>query len=174
MLPKKLILPAALVCALLVIGGYFLFAGKEDEKIINRNLARLVELAEKEGGESALVLLGQSRDMMRYVAQEPRVEVGPPLPVIADRRELEGVIVQVRQTVHSLDIRILRKQLTIADDARTAQMEVEAEASASYAGESARDRRKFSVEWVKEEGDWLVKRVRLEGQPWRGGESIGF
>jgi hypothetical protein len=163
MLQRKPIVIAATAGVILVLGALFFFWPEADEKIINRNLSRIVELAEKTGNESPIITIGQSREIVRYIAQDPMVQIGPPLPVITDRRELEGVVMQVRQTLQTLSIRIVRKNLTLADDRQTARMELEAEANVSYAGESGRERRRFTIDWVKEEGDWLVQAVRLEG-----------
>lgn len=168
---KSLLLLALIGFAALSVGAYFYFWGDEDEAIINRNLARLVELAQKNGDESPFVTLGQSRDAMKFIAQEPQINVGRPLPLITDREELEGSLIQVRQSLQELSVRIIRKDLVVAEDGQTAQMELEAEGIANYSGERRRDRREFSIEWVKEDGDWLIRTVSLEGSP--GGPSGG-
>lgn len=166
---KKKSILIAVTAALLVLlgGGYFFFWSDEDEKIINRNLDRIVELTEKEGNEAIFVTIGQSREILRYIASQPEVDLGAPLPVITDRSELEGVIIQIRQNLQSLRIRIVRNELTIADDRQTARMELEAEGDAAYSGEAGGERRKFSIRWVKEDGDWLVQTVRHEGPLFR-------
>lgn len=164
---KTTILTVAAALLILLGGGYYFFWSDEDEKIINRNLDRIVELSEKERNESLFVTIGQSRDILRYIAPQPEVDLGAPLPLITDRNELEGVIIQIRQSLQSLTIRIVRNELTIADDGLTARMELEAEGNAAYSGEAGIERRKFSIGWVKEEGDWLVQTVRHEGPLFR-------
>lgn len=161
---KKTIALTSLVVALLLAGGfYFFISGDDDAKIINEKLARVVELTEKEGNEAIFVTLGESREMMQFFAAAPRVDLGSPLPLITDREELEGIIVQIRQSIQSLSIRIVHNDLTVAEDGLTAQMELEAEGNGAYFGDSGRERRKFSIDWVKEEGDWMIEAVRHDG-----------
>lgn len=161
---RKTVAILSLVClALLAAGGaYFFFWGDSDEKIINRKLDELVELAEKDGEESPFVALGDSGKILTYIALEPDVELGSPLPAIQDRQELRGVIVQVRQNLQSLRIRILKRDLLVAEDRQSAVMEVEAEGTATYSGESGRERRQFTVDWIREEGEWVIQKVRME------------
>lgn len=160
---KSIIIGVFAALILLLAGGYFFLWSDEDEKIINGNLARIIELTEKEGNEPVIVTLGNSRDILHYIARNPEVDLGAPLPLITDREDLEVVIIQVRQSLQSLTIRIVRNHLVIADDGLSAQMELEAEGDAAYSGEGGAERRRFSIGWVKEERDWVVQTVRHKG-----------
>lgn len=152
----------ALVCLVGVITFGYLYLWRErDEQIINRNLSRVVELAEKGREEAPFVTLSDSREILRYVATNPAFNLGPPFGAITDREELGGMIMQVRQTVQTLSIRVTERQTSVAADRQSAQMEIEADASLNYAGEGGRDRRRFALEWIKEDGDWLIREVRM-------------
>lgn len=155
----------SLVClAVLLAGAYFLFWPKPGpEKRINDNLDELVALAEKTGDESLLVTVGKVRDIFAYVSAEPSLELGPPLPTLTGKEEAEGILMQIRQNVDTLAMRIVSRNVAVAADERSARMEVEVEGRLSYAGESGRERRKFEVEWVNEEDRWVVRTVRLVG-----------
>lgn len=154
---------AALLLMVSVAGAYLFLNRDSDEELIEKNLAEIVSLVEKNGDESVFVLIGDSRKIMRYVSVEPQIDLGSPLPIINDREELESIIIQVRQTVQALSVRIAKKELTISEDRTSAQMDLEVVGSGSYFDESGRERRRFSVEWAKEEGDWLIKRVEQRG-----------
>lgn len=147
---------------LLAVAGVFLLWPEDDEEIINRNLARLVELTEKEGEESFLVIVRQSSELVSYFAEEIEVFIGDPLPVIRDPKELQAFFADVKRSLQTLSIRILRNDLTVAEDGLTARMELEAEGTVTFAGEIAREQRGFSIEWIKEEGDWVIRKVELE------------
>jgi hypothetical protein len=151
-----------LVCLVAVIVvGYLYLWRDNDEQIIVRNLNRIVELAEKTGDESPFLILSQSQAIVKHMASDPEIHFGPPLPVLRDRNELTAAIAQVRQGLQTLNIRIVNRTIVFAEDRESAEMEVEAEANVSYSGESGRDRRLFAVDWIKEDGEWLIQRVRL-------------
>src|SRR5690606_24328649 len=136
----------------------------DDEKRIRKNFAEMVELARKESGENTFVTIGNSRAIMQYIAEHPRIDLGSPLPLITDRDELEGIILQVRQQASSIDIRIVKDDLVVSENGRTARMDVEAEGRGSYFGENSRERRQVSIEWIKQDGDWLVQTIRTRNR----------
>lgn len=156
-----------LACLAAVLAGGFFFLWRDtDEQAIERQLNRLVQVAEKQEDEAPFYTLSQSREIMGFIAEDPEVHFGPPLPVLTDRSELGAAIAQVRQTLQTLLIRVVDRQITLAEDRQSAEMEVEAEATVSLQSEGGRDRRRFAVEWVKVDGEWLIRRVRLlKGEP---------
>lgn len=161
---KKTVLIIALACAvLLLVGGYVLFQSDGDEQIINRQFDRLVELAAKEEQESFIIVISQSREMVRFFTSEAVVEFGSPLPLIIGQNDLQGFLIQARQSVESIEIRIPFRELVVAEDGTTARMEVEAEGRVSYGGDRGRETRRFLIDWAKEEGDWRIAKVTLEG-----------
>lgn len=167
---KKPAIAFTLACLLIVflIGYYFLWR-ERDEQIINRRLNEIVELAEKSRNEAPLLTMSQSREILQYISQTPQIQFGPPLPVIRDRESLGAAILQVRQAASVLEIRIIERTIRLAPDSQSAEMQVEAEANVSHAGEGGTDRRRFVIEWVKEDGEWVIERVHLlQGTPLPG------
>lgn len=154
-------------CLLVVLLlGYVYLWREQDEQLINRNLARVIELVEKSGEETIFVTISQSREIVSYIASSPEIYLGPPLPALTDRKELEGLIMQIRQNLHALSVHVADRSVTVAADGKSAEMKLEAVATVTYSGESGRESRKFSIGWVKEEGEWVIQKVRLlEGVP---------
>jgi len=107
------------------IGGWFFFFRDSDEQRISKNLNRIIELAEKRGDESVFVLIGDSRKIMRQISEFPEIDLGSPLPLITDREELESAIIQFRQSVRSLSVRVVRSEIRISESGDRAQMELE-------------------------------------------------
>src|SRR5690625_5065909 len=97
------------------IGGWFFFFRDSDEQRISKNLNRIIELAEKRGDESVFVLIGDSRKIMRQISAIPEIDLGSPLPLITDREELESAIIQFRQSVRSLSVRVVRSEIRISE-----------------------------------------------------------
>jgi len=163
----KTALVVTLACLVLVgVLGYYYLWRERDEQVINRRLDEIVALAEKGRNEGQLYTISQSRELMGYISQTPEVNFGPPLGVMRDREALGAAILQVRQTATTLNIRILERSLRVSPDGQTAEMQVEAEANVGYAGDEGLDRRRFAIEWVKEDGDWVIERVHmLSGTP---------
>lgn len=163
-MPKKTLFIVSLACLVLIlVGGYFVLWSEDDGQVINGKLDRLVELAAKTEDESFIIGITQSREIARFFAEDAEVEFGSPLPVISGRSELEGIIIQVRQGLQMIDIGIGRRELVVAENAETARMNVEAEGRVNQAGDPGLETRAFTIDWVKQEGDWLIRTVTLDG-----------
>lgn len=152
-----------MILALLVlaaaIAGITLW--RSDPRMINRRFNRLVTLMEKKTGEKPLAMLARTREISEFLAVDVEVRLGPPLPVVAGRKELVGVIQQFRAGISRLEIKIRDRSLTVAPDRLTAVMRITAEAEVEAQGDRGRDIRELEVEWAKESGAWLIRKVAL-------------
>lgn len=158
---SALIISAFTILLALATAGYLYFRRDRDEEIIHRRMDEIVALVEKQGDESMVLLLSQARQIQQYIARNPVVDVGPPLPLIRSPEEIVGIVAQVRQNVRTLQIRILNRSTLVDTERRTATTEVEAEATGAYAGETGRERRIFNIDWIVEDGRWVISHVRL-------------
>jgi len=160
----KTMLPRVLIVAgiALVAVFFWLFYNRDDiETVINKRLDEVVALVEVTGEESPFFIVGQARELQNYLSAEPRIIVGSPLPEINNRQEMIGIVAQFRQSISTMAVRIVNRSLDVAEDEQSAIMEVSAEATVTYAGEPGRERRRFRLEWILEEGEWVISRAEL-------------
>lgn len=155
----KILMSAGL---LLIAVLAWLWHSRDDmESVINRRLDEAVVLVERTGDESPFLVIGQARELVNYLAAEPVVSVGSPFPELRDRQELVALVAQARQTVNRLTVRVYDRRVEVYDDGRSAVMEFVAVVTATYGGEQRRENRHLRLEWILEEGEWVVAKAEL-------------
>ncbi len=158
----RTIIPALLLLGAAVYFGYYYFWLEDDERAIHGRVDRLVELASKDGEETVFVGIGRARDIADHFAGEVRLDMGRPFPSgRADRDELTAAIGQARANVDQLRLRVSDRELEIDDDGRRAVMELTGHGDLTARQGQGREVRRFRVEWVKEDGEWLIEKIEL-------------
>ena len=155
-----LILPAVV----LVGAGVLLYAWQHDRdaRMIQRNLNRLRDNLEKEATETGAGAVRRSNRIPGFFAPDAGFRLAPHFPVPVDRRELAGHVFRARNALDTLEIDIPDRELTIADSRRAAAMRVFAQAKARFPdGQIERHELEFEVEWIEEDGTWLIREVIL-------------
>ncbi len=155
-----------LLVAVLGAAGYFGYRYlwlADDERILHGKVDKLVELAEKEGEETLFSSIGTAREIAGHFTEEFVVSMGRPFPEgRQDRDEFAAVIHQARSSAGDLRFRVSDRDLVVAEDGGSAVMELTGHGIARFHEHGRRDEsRRFRVEWIKEEGDWLISRVEL-------------
>lgn len=145
-----------------------------DRREINFRLARIQRLLSKEPDESALSGLARVQAALRYFSAKPEIRLGAPMSTIADREELAAVILHARSSVTRLKVSVRDKALDLAADRRSATMNLTAEGTATYDGRTERDVRELDLQWVKQDGHWVVDRARPTSSIQRPSALQGF
>ncbi len=162
---RKLGLLAVALALLGAVGywGYFFFWLSDDERVLHGKVDELVELASKEGEETVFAGVGRARRIAEHFTEEFRLSMGRPFPDgTITREDLVVVVSQVRSGAGELRLSVSDRELTIEPGETTAVMELTGRGLLSYQGERWReDARRFRVEWVKVDGDWLIRQVDL-------------
>ena len=141
--------------------GWSFFTRDDVETRINQRLNQAIALVEIDGDESPFLIIGQSRELTGFLSSEPRINIGRPLPEMTDSNEMTAMIAQARQTLSALSVRVVSRSIEVAGDQQSAVMELTADATFTMAGEQARERRSFRLEWVLEENEWVIAVVEL-------------
>ena len=154
------------ILVLLGVGGYFGYHYlwlADDERIIHAKVDELAELASKEGEETVFVGVGQARRIANHFTEEFVLGMGRPFPDgTGTREDLMAAVTQARGGVDELRLRVSDRDLTVDASGESAVMELTGRGLLSYQGHGRReDVRRFRVEWVKVDGDWLIRRVDL-------------
>lgn len=152
---------------LIVIGVVILLAWKfwpagDIVRQLDRKMDELVRLASRSGSETNFVEIGVARDIQSYFAREVELVFGPPIGTVQARDEILSGILAARRMASEISVSWSQRTADVASDGQSVDYEVTITVSAQQGGETRRDRRKFKIHWVREEGDWLIQRVELQ------------
>ncbi|WOO39457.1 hypothetical protein [Rubellicoccus peritrichatus] len=151
---------AAAIVVIAVI-AYFLIGGDDAESAINKRLDELEALASKTGKESQFDMLGKAKKASGYVVEQPYLELLPGYDIVGDRDALTGMLVSLRGRVSTADVDFSGRQISIGDSGKTALVNATVSAKAEGYGDGRTHRSKYRMEWVEQNGDWLIARVEL-------------
>ncbi len=154
----RLLLIAALLAGL---AAWWWLGRDDDERAIERQLARLMELAEKEPGETRLAGLDRARAISDLFAAQFELRARPFDFATRDRRELTRAIASYRSGPERIWSRVTDRELWVDADARRAAMRLTAEFGEGLALTGDRDAYRFQISWVEENGDWRIDLVDL-------------
>ena len=146
------------LAALFVIGGIGAWFTR-DLRQIHGNLDRLRDLVSKSSDEQAIGGLIRAKEISGCFAVPMTVELGAPWPTFSDRDELAAAVHHARGMAKEIKVNIRNKTLKIAADRTTATMDLAAEAEVTMGRQSERDIREFRLQWVKQNGKWLIAKV---------------
>ena len=159
----------AVVIVIVAVGIFFSLRG--DERQILRRLDRLEELMSKQGAEEQLVSFGIVREVSSFFVDGFTARAEPWQGSITDRKELTGALMRYRTAATVIDAEIGNPELEIDSDLGLATLVGELNVVMDFGGRKGRERRHVRLEWVKEDGDWLLREVELlenmgEGLAW--------
>lgn len=157
----RISVPAVVVAAVVLYFSYSWFWPKSDEDIIFGHVDKIVELASKEGEESQFASIGRARDIEKFFVSNPHVDVGRPLPVIRDRDEITAIIHHFRASAQRLEVEVSGKELEITPEGDRAVLRLLATGSGEASGYRLDEARHLLIDWVRQEGDWLIEKVEV-------------
>lgn len=133
-----------------------------DERRIQKTLDTIVAQVSKSGPEGDIVALGRAVKAAGGFSRTP--DIVPPAPIgkrIDDPEMLRGIIYQARLSLDRIQIRILERSLRIDRPRGTASMDVAARVRVDYAGQRGDEVYRFTLGWVREDGHWRIRTVRV-------------
>ncbi len=143
--------------------GIWLFGqlGGEKRRIVKR-LERLEELVEKEGAENDLVAVNKARNVGLLFAGDFAIDLqGRARGVVTERRRIAQVMLRYRSAPSHIELSFHDVEVEVSEAASSAEMTALATASARTGGEVRHRRFRLAFRWVKEDGEWLIKRAEL-------------
>lgn len=149
---------APFVGLLLVLAAVSFWHGR-DARAIHRRLSRLQHLVSKDGDEKPLAQLAQTREVIEYFTQGAVMELGQPMPFLEGRQEIAALFQQARATFRTIDVNIRDQELRLADDRRSAELDMTVEVKAEARGEALHEVRELRLDWMKKDGRWLIARA---------------
>ncbi len=155
---RRLLLLAALAAGL---AAWWWLGRGGDERAIERQLERLVELAEKEPGETPLAGLERARAITGLFAARFELRARPFDFATRDRQELARAIASYRAGPERISSRVTDRELWLDAEARRAAMRVTIEFGEGLALTGNRDAYRFQIGWVEENGEWRIDLVDL-------------
>ncbi len=144
--------------AVLAVAVFFVYRSltRSEEGAIIRRLNKLTDVAALDGRESVLRAAARSNEIVDFFTADIQIRAQSPNVSISNRRELQQLAFQARTNLDYLSIRALRYRIEIDPDALSASMDVSLEIRVRGMNENRRDREGFTIQWVKQDGDWLI------------------
>ena len=148
-------LPIAAV--VLVLGWRFL--GNSDERVIKKRLAKLADTVEVQGPESPITAGIKARTIADYFTIDASLATDVRSTAVEGRSEVASTVLMVRRQLDRLTLSLDHPAPVVSADRQRARVRVGVTARAT--GSAGRDqvRRLFDLEWVRQEGQWLIKKV---------------
>ena len=147
---------AAAACAAVLI--VFLYTRTSDEARIRKSLSRLEKILSKKGDEGFYALLGKTDALSRLLTEECSIDVKHPSVHVRTRGAVIALSGRALRAVSRLKVRFHDVKVTVAEEGGAAR----AVLTATAEGPDIEGVLAVEVEtaWVKEEGKWLLSRVR--------------
>ncbi len=147
--------------ALAVLVWLFGQLGGEQQRILEQ-LERLEELVEKDGTENDLVAANKARNVGLLFAGDFEVDLrGRGRGVITERRLIAQVMMRYRSAPSRIELTFSNVDIVVDDAASGAEMTALATAAATTGGDLRHRRFRLAFRWVKEDGEWLIRRAEL-------------
>ncbi len=155
----RLLLAGAL--GILVAVGIFTYRAmnRSEEDEIRREFSRLIDAASIDGRESALRAGLRAGDIVEFFTPDIEIISSSANIYISSRRELRQLVFQARTNLDNLSVRVRRNRVVVEEDGANATMDVSLEIRVIGMGENRRDRDSFTIQWVKQDGNWLIDRI---------------
>ncbi len=158
----RVLLPVAVLLAAVLYFGYRYVWLEDDERILHGRVDRLVELASKDGGETAFVEASRARDIAEHFTEEFHLDLGRPFPSGRfTRDDLTAAVVHARRNASRLRLRVSDRRLELDGEGGRAVMELTGHGRMEGGRGEAGEARRFRIEWVRQEGEWGIDRVEL-------------
>ncbi len=135
--------------------------GGEERQIVKR-LERLEELVEKDGAEGDLVAANKARNVGLLFAREFAIDLrGRARGAVTERPRVAQVMLRYRSAPSRIELTFRDVEVELAEGGRSAEMTALAAASATTGGELQHRRFRLAFNWLKEDGEWVIRRAEL-------------
>ncbi len=135
--------------------------GGEKRRIVKR-LERLEDLVEKDGAENDLSAANKARNVGLLFAREFEIDLrGRARGVVTERPRVAQVMLGYRSAPSRIELDFRDVEVEIDDAGSVAEMTALASASATTDGDLQHRRFRLAFRWVKEDGEWVIRRAEL-------------
>ena len=149
------------VC-LLLVGSFLLIRWcVSPERRIHRNIARIESLVAKAPTEDNLTALGKARSLTELFAETFEFEAEQFDFSTRDRQRLAAGVHQYRSRSQAIAVQIRQHELSVSPEQSRATSHLTVEFMTRFQDISGREAYRFQINWVEQEGEWLIDYVRL-------------
>lgn len=150
------------LCALLLVAGLVVWRTYDrDTRRINQRLDRLAQVVEKRSGEGHLSTLAKSQELVNFFTPEATLHLSPVLPGVISRRDLSSLFYQVHSRLERLTFTLSDRTLHVDRAAGVATQRVTVRGSANLGGQTEWHVHEFSINWIKQDGEWFIERAEI-------------
>lgn len=156
-------IPLIVLVVAVLLASYFYTQVDWDERAVHNQLNELTELIEKDGPVSTFDSVGRSRKLVNFFTKNPSIEYMPGRRLPKDMDSMSGAFLSVWGQIEKASVRISRHEVEINDD--RAESTVTTKCSVILEGSDRMgDAIDYRINWIRFEGDWLIKSVVALGE----------
>lgn len=158
-MPRWLLLVVTVL--ILVVATWWWTGSASDERRIQRQIDRLMELVEKEPGEGPLVGLERARAVAELFADPFEVRARPFDFHTRDRQTLARTIQGYRASSERVWAQVSESRLQVDREGRRAILHLTARFGGGGFAFGGREAYRFQVNWIERNGVWRIDYVDL-------------
>ncbi len=136
-----------------------------EERRVKKRLERLEDLVEKDGAENDLVAANKARNVGLLFARDFEIDLqGRARGVVTERSAIAQVMLRYRSAPSRIELSFRDVEIEVAEGGASAQMTAVASAAATTGGDTRHRRFRLAFRWLKEDGEWVIRRAELIGE----------
>ncbi|MCH8473792.1 MAG: nuclear transport factor 2 family protein [Opitutales bacterium] len=150
----------AVILLISLAAWYFWPAGPVISQL-DRRLDQMLGAMEKTGEESQFVQIGVAREVQGFFTSDVQLQIGPPVGQIEGRPDIQRAVIGGRAQAETLSFSTANRQAEVREDESEAIYEVTVRGNAQVGGQRRTDSVRVQINWVRQEGNWLIQSIRL-------------
>lgn len=149
---------AVLLC---LLAGGWLYLHDRDSRLIRKRFAELERTLTKQGPENQVMALARAQGVTAYLASDAVIRIDPIFPYTLHRGDIPGLAFRVRSMVDHIHFRAFDRQIELDATRTAAKMRVTIRGTVEMNGGVETQIHEFEIDWVKEDGDWVIQSARV-------------
>jgi len=129
---------------------------RSEEDVIRDRFEELCDLSSLSGTESALAAGVRAKEIGEFFSPQLRIEARSARISVDSLQELRQIVFNARTSLDRIDVEPRKVELRLAADGNSASMTSSVRISASGRGERASFDEAFTIDWIKQNGKWII------------------
>lgn len=151
----------------LLLGGLIVFVSallaarscRSEEDIIRDRFEELCDLNSLSGPETALAAGVRAQEIGEFFSPQLEIEAQSAPISVDSLQELRQIVFKARTSLMRIDVEPRKLEVRLGADGKSASMTSSVRISASGRGERASFDEAFTIDWVKQNGAWIILRA---------------
>ncbi len=141
--------------------GAWIYLHDRDTRLVKRRFADLERTLTKQGPENQIAALARAQAITGFLASDAVLHIDPIFPYPLHRGDIPGLAFRLRGMVDKMYFRAFDLQIEMDPTRAGATMRVTIRGTVEMDGGVDTQIHEFGIDWVKEDGDWVIQAARV-------------